>query len=104
MEGLTWYVRGNCPAHAHFDVCRVWPNVRDVAPEGRPFVRDRPLICPLIRKWFFSPNSVDWPTNDDTRISKSIHQYLRAHVEAAGCRRKGLWQMCAGLETAQGRV
>lgn len=101
---LISYVRGNCPAHAHYDVCRVWPKVRDVARPGQPFIRNRPQICPIILQWFRSPNSRNWSGNNNTKFSKSILEFLQRLVKAARCESKGTWQMCVGLEKAQSRV
>lgn len=101
---LISYVRGNCPAHAHYDVCRVWPNIKDVTRPGEPFKRNSPEICPIIRQWFDSPNSKNWYSNDNTKMDQRIRAFLERLVKAAGCAQKAVWQMCVGLESAQNRV
>lgn len=103
-QGLISLVRGNCPAHAYYDVCRVWPNVRDVVRPGQPFKKNRPKICPIIQRWFFSPNSKNWSSNDNTRMDGRIKEFLRILNAAAGCEKEAVWKMCIGLETAQNRV
>lgn len=101
---LISYVRGNCPAHAFYDICRVWPDVKDVAKPGDSFKKNSPPACPLTRTWFDSPNSKDWYKNNNTKMDSRLRVFLERLVKAAGCEQKAIWQMCVGLESAQGRV
>lgn len=96
--------RGNCPAHAHYDVCRVWPQIRTMKLPGEATQQNMPLACPLIRKWFYSPLSKNWSSNQNTVMDWRIRVFLRMFNRVARCRRKETWQMCAGLEIAQNRI
>lgn len=101
---LISLVRGNCPAHAHYDICRVWPEVRTLTVPGIPFRQNLPKICPLIRSWFFSDLSKGWASNDNIEMDWRIRRFLRMFNRFARCRNKQTWQMCVGLESAQNRI
>lgn len=101
---LISFRRGNCPAHAHYDVCRVWPEVRYITTPGRPLRKGLPKICPIIRDWFFSDASKDWYKNDNTQMDPRIMRFLRIYARSARCYNKQTWLMCHGLESRQNRV
>lgn len=101
---LTSLVRGNCPAHAHYDICRVWPEIRHVTRPGGTLRLGRPKACPKIREWFFSPASKGWAGQDNTEISRDVRNFLGNFNSVARCRRKSTWQRCTDLEVAQRRI
>lgn len=96
--------RGNCPAHAHYDICRVWPEVRFVTLPGLPLRTNLPKICPIIREWFSSDASKGWSSNDNTQMDPRIKRFLRIFTRFAKCSNKQSWLMCVGLESAQNRI
>lgn len=104
VNALTSVFRGNCPAHAHFDICRIWPEIRYITVEGGPTFPQYPKICPIISDWFFSPASEDWPNNDNTEIARPIQRFLRQYNRFTRCRRRSTWESCTLLETAQRRI
>lgn len=101
---LTSLVRGNCPAHAHFDICRIWPEIRHVTRPGGRLRLSRPKACPKIREWFFSPASDGWAGQDNTDISRDVKRFLSNFNSVARCRRRNTWKRCTDLEAAQRRI
>lgn len=96
--------RGNCPAHAHFDICRIWPDVTTVTIDGVAPRQGLPKICPQIRSWIESPAGRDWPNNDNADINFRITRFLRIFNRFARCRNRVTWRRCIGLERSQGRI
>eukprot|EP00177_Eucheuma_denticulatum_P000654 GFKZ01001171.1.p1 GENE.GFKZ01001171.1~~GFKZ01001171.1.p1 ORF type:complete len:247 (-),score=0.08 GFKZ01001171.1:384-1124(-) len=101
---LISLTRGNCPAHAHFDICRIWPDVETITIEGMPPRRGLPKICPMIRNWIESPAGRDWGGNNNVNINANITRFLRIFNRFARCRNRATWQRCIGLESSQGRI
>lgn len=103
-QTLTSLVRGNCPAHAHYDICRIWPEIRHITKPGGTLRLGLPKACPLIREWFFSPASKGWFSQDNTNINFKVRRFLRIFNSVARCRRRSTWQRCTDLEVAQNRI
>lgn len=109
MKALTLEERGNCPAHAHYDLCKVWPSVRHVETESA--VADcsaadmkKPIICPQIYDWFQSDAALGWVHNNNVEINPDITKFLRNFNRVARCRAPETWKMCTDMEVAQGRI
>lgn len=102
---LIRIIRGNCPVHLHFDVCRMWPNIKNIAPPGGATNLDRDLVCPLVKEWYDGPARAGWERNAavrgiDWRVKRLLWQ-LKTHAK---CEDETLWKECAALEVAQGMV
>lgn len=100
--------RANCPLHAHYDICRVWPQVRYVKTpfEKTPtdLRRKWPAVCPIFKNWKLGPNGQNLYNADETKISNSLRAFLERFILAAKCKNKKLWNSCFALEKAQNRV
>lgn len=96
--------RGNCPAHAVYDICKVWPKVRFVSRGKMKNEFSRPMICEELRKWFNSPASTNWLGRSFVPINDNIKHFLERFSYAARCTNRGTWERCQRLEAAQQRV
>lgn len=101
---LTNLRRGNCPAHAFYDICRVWPEVRSVSTKEGDERKGWPKMCPMVQSWFESEDSQGWLENEKTNMDWRLLRFLRQFNREASCRNEGMWKMCVGLERAQNRV
>ncbi|CDF36351.1 unnamed protein product [Chondrus crispus] len=95
--------RGNCPAHAQFDVCKVLPNVRYFAKPGDPELV-APKICPKLREWQKSPEAADWPVNPETNIESDVRRFLNGILVATDCDNKLIWGRCYEMEDKQSNL
>lgn len=96
--------RGNCPAHAAYDICLIWPNVKFVS---GPFSKDqfwRPKICPLLKSWLRSPQSNNWLERSVVPMDKRIFEFLTRFGRVARCRNRDTWMRCQMLEENQKRL
>ena len=100
---LISLTRGNCPVHARFDICAIWPQAKDIVLPGIEPKLDRDPICPIIESWFQSPASQNWLTTNVT-IPRRIERYLKKFNRIARCRNRQVWEECAALEFAQNRI
>lgn len=98
--------RGNCPAHARYDICKVFPEVRffKVSSGDDEDRWDYPKICPHLEQWFHSPDSSQWLYKGWVDMHQHIERFLNSFQWAARCYLKGIWQTCAELEEAQKRL
>lgn len=99
--------RGNCPAHGHYDICRVWPNVKHVKSpwENTPSnLWSMPKVCPLFRDWKFGPHGQNWYNKQQVYISSPIRTFLKQFLKAAQCSEQSFWNDCMTLEKSQNRV
>jgi len=101
---LTQLRRGNCPAHAVFDVCGYWPNIRSTTVPGRAGKESWPIICPLLRDWLDSDAADGWQTNPNVSMDRRITRFLRRFNSNAGCRKSHVWMECTAMEQAQRRI
>lgn len=99
--------RANCPAHARFDVCKVWPNIRHLrfpwqkVPAG---LNSWPKICPIIEKWKDSPDGQDLYNKNEINQPASMTRFLTQYVKIAKCRDAVIWNECTALEKSQNRI
>jgi len=103
-ETLIELYRGNCPAHAVYDICKIWPNIRATTNPNIPAKSEWVPICPLLRDWLRSPASNGWLRNPHVSMDYRIKRFLRKLNTSAGCRKQHVWQECTRMELAQGRV
>lgn len=95
--------RGNCPAHAHFDVCKVVPNVRYFAQPGDPEKR-APEACPLLKKWQRSDEFAEWQFNPQTNIVPDLQEFLSGMLAAIDCHDFDVWGKCYDMENKQNHL
>lgn len=99
--------RANCPAHAHYDICRVFPNIRYVK---SPFQKNPsnlskfPKVCPIFKKWKFGPNGQNLYNKSQVYIPYQLRRFLSQFMSAAKCTDRSLWNQCLNLEKSQKRV
>lgn len=97
--------RGNCPAHAFYDICKVWPKVRYVSSISDS---DNPkwmkTICPELTKWIKRPENVKWLPQSDVVIAPPIKNFFRRFFRVAKCGKRNIWKRCVDLEGAQKRL
>lgn len=96
--------RGNCPAHAAYDICLIWPNVKFVSGAKSKDQFWRPKICPLLRSWLNSPQSNNWLEKSFVPMDNRILEFLNRFGRVARCGNRDTWMRCHGLEEAQKRV
>lgn len=96
--------RGNCPAHAVYDICQIWPKVKFVAGKNTKDQFWRPEICPLLREWLNSPQSSNWFSASFVPMNPRIKEFLNIFGNVARCRSRDTWERCHGLEDAQKRL
>lgn len=95
--------RGNCAAHARFDICKVLPRVRFFKLEGSGDYDEFPYACPMLEDWF-QTNSTDWLNRGWVPMDDRLERFLKTMYWAAKCGVKETWQRCASLESAQHRL
>lgn len=104
---LIFARRGNCPVHVWYDTCRMWPNVTWIGGPTTSFkgVKRSP-VCEAIRPWFFDSGfAKGWLKNPGAAIpGPVIKDFLWRFVRVLNCRERTLWEECANLENAQGRL
>lgn len=97
--------RGNCPAHAWFDICKIWPQVAFVSSPGQKDpVKESPPICPILTTWIRRPENSNWLLRSHVEIERPIKRFLKRFVSVAKCRFRLPWQSCVQLEAAQNRL
>lgn len=101
--GLFQANRGNCPAHAYYDICKVLPNVKYFSKPGQGDQGGYQKACPALKQWFNSPASNNW-LGSTTSISPTVSKFLGSVFWNSGCGQKSVWQKCANLEQAQNRI
>ena len=95
--------RGNCPAHAQFDVCKVLPNVEYFTAPGGAEI-NAPKACPLLRDWQNSPAATEWELNPETQISSDVTSFLRGMLNAIDCENFSIWTKCHDMEEKQNHL
>ncbi|PXF42361.1 hypothetical protein BWQ96_07881 [Gracilariopsis chorda] len=96
--------RGNCPAHAYFDICKVLPKIRFSKNINGQDHWDWPMICPLLTKWLFSKNSQNWLKKSYVYMDWRINRFLVWFFWDNRCGNEVTWKNCVNLESAQKRV
>lgn len=95
--------RGNCPAHAVYDVCKVLPNIQLFA-SADTTVQDAPAACPALNVWLSSPAASNWAVNPETQISDATRMFLSSLLLASNCKNRQIWSRCFDLEDKQGNL
>lgn len=96
--------RGNCPAHAFFDVCKILPNVHYFARVGErdnPALATRPPACKMLASWFNSGASKNWQKNPKTTLSTDLRNFILNMLEVLQCSAQSIWMTCFNLESRQ---
>lgn len=99
--------RGNCQAHAFYDVCRVLPQIKLIRGENsrNDDLSTLPPVCPLVRDWFRSEDSQDWEVRDDHFVDPAVEYFLSRMIEATELLTdRKVWQECFRLESTQRRI
>lgn len=100
--------RANCPAHARYDVCKVWPKVRHIRWPWQKvpanLANGWPKICPIIVKWKNSPDGQKLYNKDQINQPPSMTKFLTQYVKIAKCSDKAVWNECSVLEKSQNRI
>lgn len=99
--------RGNCPAHAWYDVCAVFPEVTHFVTIGQStpgkFI-GAPKACPMLTSWAKSPAFNNWQKNPKTKISGKLNAALASMLDAVQCSNGGVWNKCYDLEYKQNNL
>lgn len=95
--------RGNCPAHAFYDICKIWPNIHKLYP-GAGKTSNGVSACAQLGKWFHSPAASNWINNHNTPLSSGLNKFLTNVNAANECGTKQVWQACAIMEQKQKRI
>ncbi|PXF39989.1 hypothetical protein BWQ96_10304 [Gracilariopsis chorda] len=93
--------RGNCPAHAVYDICKVLPNIRYMALGGAPFKEGWENTCKDLRMWLRSEASKNFSTNHNAKMSGNIKKFLRSVNVANQCGSETVWTRCVRMERKQ---
>ena len=119
--------RGNCPAHAHFDVriripclisqpppytvelttmsqiCKVLPNIRFFQfPNENANKFWWPKICPQLKQWM--NKNPGWINLNDAVVSWPITRFLKNVNRKTSCADQQVWNRCKAMEKAQNRI
>lgn len=95
--------RGNCPAHAQYDLCNVLPSVQAFVKPGEPDMA-MPPACPTLNTWLNSARSTNWQTNPDASIDDSTRIFLNGALRALECEREDVWRTCFHMEDLQNNI
>ena len=99
--------RGNCPAHAFYDICKVFPVVEAITPIGAAMPSDTVPACGAgseLDKWFNSPASRGWESNPKTTLSAPLKRFFDGMLDAAACTDRKQWLACHDLEERQKKL
>ncbi|PXF42360.1 hypothetical protein BWQ96_07880 [Gracilariopsis chorda] len=96
--------RGNCPAHAVYDVCKVWPKIRGVVSAGESRKVSAPMVCPHLKTWLRNPDNANWLHRNQVKYHPAVGNFLNSFIDAAGCSARPFWESCVRLETKQKRL
>lgn len=100
--------RGNCPAHARADVCKVWPEVKAVVNKKKDKKKISPLVQPIcsgLRAWLadIKPKG-GWFKEPEVEMERDLHFFLNNLTNTIGCKNKNTWKNCVRLESNQNRL
>lgn len=103
--GATVADRGNCPAHAWYDVCAVLPQVTHFVKIGEEtpqiFKNNPPSACKELAGWKNSKYFANWQKNPKTKISGSLRAALNSMLHSTSCSSQSVWDKCFNLESVQ---
>ncbi len=93
--------RGNCPAHAYYDVCKILPKVKAFTRGSVGNLESMPAACGLLNEWFASPARKNWQDEPASNITPELRKFLNNMLEAGQCASKNIWDQCYDLESKQ---
>lgn len=97
--------RGNCPAHAWYDITLIWPKVKFVSPpRGMADDTEAKELKPMLKNWFNTPANKDWLLQGFTEIEPGLERFFKRFFKVVQCQRSDIWVPCVNLETAQKRL
>lgn len=97
--------RGNAPAHLHYDICKMFPNLTRFTGPNWKIKDGLPKICPLAANWIASDFSRLWATNPDADgIPQRLIHSFRMMENLFGCQDRRVWRDCVRHEKSQGRL
>lgn len=102
---LHKFTRGNGPAHLHYDICKMYPNITRISRPTWAHREGLPPLCPLAADWLASNYSRGWALNPDAEgIPPRLQFSFKIMEKTIGCRNRRVWTDCVNLERSQGRV
>lgn len=107
MNTLLSVNRGNCPAHAWYDVCAIWPKVRYVVDQfGLPAPSSQVpnYLCPMLTTWIKKPQNNPWLLKSWLYVDPPIKDFFISFFRAANCGQQRVWQSCTNMEYKMGRL
>ncbi len=100
--------RGNCPAHAWYDVCAILPDVTHFVKIGQAtpakFKNSPPKMCPLLTQWAKSSAFANWQKNPKTNFSPKLDAGLESLLDSIECSNPSIWDSCFNLESLQNNL
>jgi hypothetical protein len=100
--------RGNCQAHAYWDVCRILPNIKVIKSSNKPWPGGSDSwqeVCPLLSSWMSTPDGKNFPNVANTDVHPQVDTFLRELIDASELLTDpNIYRNCLLLETSQGRV
>lgn len=104
-DTLYHLTRGNCPAHFHYDICKMFPDVRRLIPPTWKVRGHLTPVCPLVAEWITTDDATWWAGNPDVKeLSPRILFSLKLAIRHSTCSNRRVWQDCVRMESAQGRI
>lgn len=96
--------RGNCPAHAFYDICKILPDITHFSRPGDTSAGLSTPACGLLTKWFISPASKGWQDNPKTELEPELRAFLLNMLDVAQCAAESIWDTCFELESKQSHL
>lgn len=98
--------RGNCPAHAYYDICKLFPNIKLIHLMGTENdTGGLPDACPLLKDWLNSPASNNWLQNPDVELTGELEYFLERLSDATEVATDPVvWEYCFDVESKAGRI
>jgi hypothetical protein len=100
--------RGNCQAHAHYDVCRILPNIKVIKssnnewPEGSESWQE---VCPLLSNWISTDDGKNFPNVAKTTVHPDVDTFFMEFMDANQLLSDpSVYRRCLVLETSQDRI
>lgn len=98
--------RGNCPAHAWYDICTVWPDIESITnPNGFPKPNWKvSKLCPKLTNWIGRPANNPWLFKSYTWVDPPIKNFFDQFFKVVKCSDRDIWSRCTDLESKQNRL
>lgn len=96
--------RANCPAHAFYDICQIFPNITSFTKIGVLPDANYTPACPMLEDWFYSEESANWMNNPKTNFAHNLTVFLNNVLNETLCASADVWQPCYDLEYKQKHV